>query len=217
MTDTLKTSRTAKTSRDIPQVLRLQIDAVKRYWINKCVNGSLPLRSDIEPANLQEVVSKAFIIEKLAPGIARFRMAGTHLNDLMGMEVRGMPITSFLVPEDRMRMADALVDLFETPASLTLYLHSAGNPDAPALQGVLILLPLKSDLGDTSRALGCFLTEGQIGIGPRRFEIQTSAIEAIRPIETPALKLIQNDDVEIHEYPSQPRRGVRPYLQLVKD
>ena len=35
----------------------------------------------------------------------------------------------------------------------------------------MILLPLKSDLGDISRVLGCLCTYGAIGRAPRRFEL----------------------------------------------
>ena len=34
----------------------------------------------------------------------------------------------------------------------------------PALAATLIVLPLRSDLGDISRALGCFVTDGPIGV-----------------------------------------------------
>ena len=34
----------------------------------------------------------------------------------------------------------------------------------------MLLLPLKSDLGDTSRALGCLVSDGKIGRTPRRFD-----------------------------------------------
>lgn len=40
--------------------------------------------------------------------------------------------------------------------------------------GQILLLPLRSDLGDVSRALGCLVTEGPIGRTPRRFEVRES-------------------------------------------
>ena len=35
----------------------------------------------------------------------------------------------------------------------------------------MLLLPLRSDLGDVTRALGCLIAEGEIGQGPRRFDL----------------------------------------------
>ena len=37
----------------------------------------------------------------MAPSVARFRLAGAHLSELMGMEVRGMPMTALFLPDAR--------------------------------------------------------------------------------------------------------------------
>ena len=154
------------------------------YWSAMRRDGDVPLRTEIDPRGIESLLSNAFIVEKVAPGIARLRIAGTHLSDVMGMEVRGMPLSALIAPEDRAQLADAMVDLFERPATLRLELTAPGGVRRPALAATLIVLPLRSDLGDISRALGCFVTSGQIGATPRRFRIVDCQVAPIDLTET---------------------------------
>lgn len=155
------------------------IAQVEAYW--EALRGSrlLPKRSDIDPRGIEQALENAFILERIAPGIARLRIAGSHLNDVMGMEVRGMPLTSFFVPAARAEIADLLEVVFQTPAVSTLNLRSTVAAGCPELEARLILLPLKSDLGDVSRVLGCLVVKGQIGLAPRRFEIARKEVMQI--------------------------------------
>lgn len=149
------------------------------YWSNMRKGHAVPRRTDIDPRGIEALLENAFIAEKIAPGLARFRIAGTHLSDLMGMEVRGMPISAFITPEQRDQLSEMLVEVFDRPAIVKISLESPGGVGRRALKGTLLLLPLRSDLGDTSRALGCFLTDGLIGRTPRRFGITGHSVEAI--------------------------------------
>ncbi|WP_297772042.1 PAS domain-containing protein [uncultured Roseovarius sp.] len=145
--------------------------AFRSHWASMRLGESVPRRSDIDPRRIGPLLSNAFIAERIAPGVTRLRIAGMHLNDLMGMEVRGMPLSSFIAPAARQRFADALVDLFDRPATLELDLCGKTGFGRPPLAGRLVLLPLRSDLGDVSRALGCLVTQGEIGRTMRRFDI----------------------------------------------
>ena len=89
----------------------------------------------------------------------------------MGMEVRGMPLSSFIVPHERQQMAEAIDQMFDSPACVTLTLRAETGVGRDSLDAKIILLPLKSDFGDVSRMLGAFVTNGKIGRAPRRFNI----------------------------------------------
>ncbi|KIN61086.1 PAS domain family protein [Sulfitobacter noctilucae] len=147
------------------------IAQVEAYW--QALRGTrlLPKRSDIDPRGIEQALENAFILERIAPGIARMRIAGSHLNDLMGMEVRGMPLTAFFTPDTRAEVADLLEVVFQTPAIATLHMASPAAGGRPKIEARLVLLPLKSDLGDVSRVLGCFVSKGDLGMAPRRFEL----------------------------------------------
>lgn len=154
---------------------------VEAYW--EALRGSklLPKRSDVDPRGIEAALEYAFILERIAPGIARLRIAGSHLSDLMGMEVRGMPITALFAPNVRRQIADGLEDVFQTPATATLRLTSPGGRGRATLDAQMVLLPLKSDLGDVSRVLGCLVSHGDIGVAPRRFDVTSQDVRTIVP------------------------------------
>lgn len=168
-----------------PETGYAAIAQVEAYW--EAVRGArlLPKRSDIDPRGIEQALENAFILERIAPGIARLRIAGSHLNEIMGMEARGMPLTAFFMPAARASVSDLLEVVFQTPAIGTLNLISPDGPDRAELEARLILLPLKSDLGDVSRVLGCFVSKGDIGPAPRRFDITSKQVLNIAAGEPP--------------------------------
>ena len=166
---------------------RFQVSGeVRGYWEGLRDGGGVPLRSAVNPRGIERALEYAFILERIAPSIARFRLAGMHLSDLMGMEVRGMPLTSFFTPKARPRMAAALEGVFQGPEIADLTLEGEGGFGKPELQARLLILPLKSDLGDVTRALGCLVADGQIGRAPRRFDIISASNSRIPGAERAA-------------------------------
>lgn len=154
---------------------------VEAYWEGLRRGRLVPKRSDIDPRGIENALEYAFILEKIAPGLARLRIAGMHLSDLMGMEVRGMPVTSFIPPAGRADFSETLEQVMSGPAVARLKLVAEDGIGKPPLEGRMLLLPLESDFGEITRVLGCFETHGPIGRAPRRFNIlrtQTRALAA---------------------------------------
>ena len=158
------------------------LSQVEGYW--EALRGLrlMPKRSEIDPRGIENALEYTFVLERIAPGMARLRIAGSHLSDLMGMEVRGMPLTAFITPAGRRQMSDALEEVFQRPATCELRLNAETARDKPGMDARILLLPLKSDLGDVSRILGCFVARGEIGRSPRRFDVLGAQI---RPISAP--------------------------------
>ncbi|ODT57945.1 MAG: PAS domain-containing protein [Paracoccus sp. SCN 68-21] len=144
---------------------------MREYWNSIRKGRAIPARSDVDPRGIARTLDYAFILERIAPGAGRLRLAGRHLIDLMGMEVRGMPICAFLNTTSRGRFSDVLESVFKAPQIARLTLHGRSDYARPQLAGQMLLLPLRSDLGDVTRALGCFVAEGDTGIPPRRFDL----------------------------------------------
>ncbi|MCQ0093004.1 PAS domain-containing protein [Roseovarius sp. M141] len=197
------------------------------YWQRTRRGGDVPRRSDIDPRGIEPLLSNAFILERIAPGLARMRIAGSHLTDLMGMEVRGMPVSAFITPAHRDALSHHLVRLFDQPAMIRLSLDSPGRPGAPGLKGDMLILPLRSDLGDISRALGCLVTQGNVGRGPRRMDItdvQITPLDRVIPMIVPTCaprraSIGRNVEAisETTAKASSPQlKGERAYLRLVK-
>lgn len=190
----------------------VHLRALRSYWESMRQGHVVPRRADIDPRRIEALLPNAFIAERIAPGITRLRVAGSHLSDLMGMEVRGMPLGSFIAPEARNDFALRLVDLFEAPAALRMDLRSRGNLGRPEMTGTLILLPLRSDLGDVSRALGCLVTTGQIGRPSRRFEIVAARMEPLGPDLAVPLRTLSGTALA----PQPPASRSRAHLRVVK-
>jgi hypothetical protein len=194
------------------------ITAIETYWQKLCGSRLVPLRSDIDPRAIEDALEYTFIIERIAPGLARFRLAGMHLNDLMGMEVRGMPLTSLLVPSARRTIGDVLESVFQSPGIAELDLKAERGIGKPNLDARMLLLPLKSDLGDISRALGCLETLGPLGRAPRRFELKGVLRQPSEPKveESPLTEYAFSEDQKPYDPPPH-RLSETPFIRLVKD
>ncbi|PKQ11851.1 MAG: PAS domain-containing protein [Alphaproteobacteria bacterium HGW-Alphaproteobacteria-1] len=198
---------------DAPEAspIETQLRAFRAHW-EACRKGcDVPNRADMDPRRIAPLLANAFIAERIAPGVVRLRIAGMHLNDLMGMEVRGMPLCSFIAPDARATFALHLVDLFDGPATLRLGLQSRAGLGRPALSGTMILLPLRSDLGDVSRAIGCLVTHGAIGRPTRRFAIESAQVV---PLTNPAQPVTFSVIDGTHKA-QRPTTAPRAHLRLV--
>ena len=156
----------------VQEVKHPALQQVDAYWEALRKNQLAPFRADVDPRGIEKALEYAFILERIAPGHARFRIAGMHLVTLMGMEVRGMPLATLFVPKAREPLSDALEQVFTEPEKATLSLSAERGIGKPPIDGQLMLLPMKSDPGEISRVLGCLVSEGTTGRTPRRFHIR---------------------------------------------
>ncbi len=189
------------------------IRQAEAYWTALLTGRGVPMRSQIDPRGLENILEYTFILERIAPGLARYRLAGSHLNNLAGMEVRGMPLTTFFESSARSQVTDTLEQVFAGPAIAELTLESGGKPGRTRLQARMILLPLRSDLGDVSRALGVLVSDGAIGATPRRFEVSG---QKVRAATTPHMPTQTHEPVAagFAEKPIEFKQQ-KPHLRLV--
>lgn len=152
------------------------ISVVRAYWEALRNGRDVPCRSEIDPRGIRTALEHTFILERIAPRVARFRLSGKHLNDLMGCEVRGMPLTSFFTPAARGEIETLLARVFDGPETADLTLSAESAAGQGAMEARLLLLPMKSDLGDISRALGCLVCDGAIRRTPVRFTIAAARV-----------------------------------------
>ena len=152
---------------------------VRAYWEGLREGGALPERDRIDPRGIAGALENTFLLERVAPGIGRFRIAGMQLHDLMGMDVRGMPMSALFEPTERTRLSDGLEGVFAGPAVLELWLEAERGIGRPSLEGRMIVLPLVGMKGETDLALGCLAMVGSLGRAPRRFAISGLMSEVI--------------------------------------
>lgn len=153
---------------------------ILQYWDSLRDGATLPARADLDPRVIQSALSNSFILDRTRPGTIRMRVAGGHMNALMGMEVRGMPIRAFFDLLERRRLMELVETVFTGPALLELDLISENQSGVP-LTGKMLILPMRDHAGQVTKALGCLVTTGTIGATPRRFRIRREVLTPIEP------------------------------------
>jgi hypothetical protein len=140
---------------------------VTAYWHALRGTRLVPRRSQINPRGIERALPHSFILERIAPGVARFRIAGNRVNGRPGDDLLGSTFTTLFANEIRPQVAALLETVFQTPCTAELRL---GTSVTPKDRGRMVLLPLESDLGDVSRILGCVVTTEQNGEAPSQFD-----------------------------------------------
>ncbi len=206
------------------------INEVEAYWEGLRDGRPLPRRSELDPRGLERALDRVFVLERVAQGVVRFRLAGQFLHGLMGMDVRGIPLSAMFVADARDALSHRIFELFDGPHVVRLTLIAAPGLARPGMDGEMVLLPLCDEDGSVNRALGCLATEGTAGRAPRRFRLASARTRALNgvagrpddrpspaPVFAPGLAeaatpfgMAERDP----EKETRPRR--RPALRLVK-
>ncbi len=187
-----------------------QIDKIERYWNSVRGKRLVPSRCEVDPRGLDGVLGHAFILERITGGLARFRIAGTHLTDVAGLELRQMPLSALFLPGSRQVLSEALEAVFEEPAVVRMAITSPSGFGRDPLVGELILMPLRSDLGDVDRVLGGLVFDGRIGRTPRRIEIAHQTRKSLTGFAGPAHKDDVKDGVSPAPRRAEPRVSLPP-------
>lgn len=193
---------------------------VRAYWhtLRRRSGQNLPRRADIDPRAIEGALTCSFIAERIAPGMARFRLSGMHLADIMGMDVRGMPVSSMFELDSRPRLAEVLNQVFTVPGIGELWLASPRGLGRPELTGRLVLLPIQGE-GEAPLAFGCLVTEGSIGRAPRRLAITRSVVETLDMVPAEPVNRLRLPEFAESQTPFVPPPRAKPgraHLRLVK-
>jgi len=147
-----------------------RVARVQAYWERLRDGRVAPQRSEVDPGEIADHLEVMFVAEMVAPGIARFRLAGQQIANLAGMEPRGMPLSCLFDAEARAALADAIAQVGKG-ARVILPLRADRGLGRPVLEGRLALMPLADAEGRINRILGALETRGQTGRPPRRFRL----------------------------------------------
>ena len=126
------------------------LSEVRAYWEGLREGGSLPCRDQIDPRGIAGALEQVFLVERIAPGLARFRLAGMGISDVMGMDVRGMPLSSVFDPAAHERLRVTLETVFRDSVALDLWLEAERGIGRPMLEARMMLLPLVSPFSQSS-------------------------------------------------------------------
>ncbi len=196
---------------------RTILQELEQYWRDLRGARRIPVRSDVDPARIDSALPHAFILDRVAPGVGRLRVAGQKLSSFVGMDARGMPLTSFFSADGRDTVMRQTELVFSGPALVEVPLVSHRSLGRPKLTGCMLLLPLLGPDGEVSRALGAIFTDGMIGRAPRRFDIaEGQPIRCEQLTEPRSQGLAAVAGARMSQSQNDPRPEVyRPALRLV--
>ncbi|MCP4824327.1 MAG: PAS domain-containing protein [Shimia sp.] len=173
---------------------------VKTYWDGLRDGHPVPYRSDVDPRQIQKVLKHAFILERIAPGMARLRVSCNTLTDVMGMDMRGMPMSALINEASRDSFGQALEKVFAAPAIGRLEMSTTRGFRRNGLNAEMMLLPLRSDSGEVNRILGAITVDGDLARAPQRFDLEGSFLRRIdmpstssvsEPVSAPQLQKVE--------------------------
>jgi hypothetical protein len=204
---------------------------LRGYWEALRHDGQLPRRSDLDPRGIASTLNRVMMAEKIAPGLARLRLAGSAYADVLGMEVRGMPLSCLFDPMARKALEIAVAEVYTGKTAVTLLLEADRGLGRPALSGQLLMLPLRDDDGQVDLMICCLALRGAAGRTPRRFQILHVKREPLDGSAVPQPKLVMPHEKalaptkresafaepkEVYVPARRPASERVPYLRVVK-
>ncbi|WOF74391.1 PAS domain-containing protein [Parvibaculaceae bacterium PLY_AMNH_Bact1] len=201
------------------------------YWNELRGSRPAPKRSEIEPRDLKRVLPHVFILERNDRWTYRFRLAGTGLCNVYGMEFRRHNMAALWQDESQQEILKLLNDVTGTGA-IGLVEYTAETPDNRQLSLEMVLLPLAQDNGAVTRVLGAIVALDEFPwVGEHMLvrqwvdriqRLDPEELPAAPPVISPARKVIQAMPPRHSPIPSlgtrrQKHTAERPYLRLVRD
>lgn len=202
------------------------------YWNAIRAGRPAPRRAEIEPGDIRRILPYVFILERKDRNDYRFRLAGTGLCSVYGMEFRGHNMLSMWQDDCVENLKQALEDVTAN-ATISVVEYTAATNDKREATFEMILLPLAHEDGSVSRVLGAAVPIDQFPwIGDRLLARQW--IDRLRrldpermPKRAPAAATVARrilaekppvaiSSIASHAGRTPPLRSERSYLRLVK-
>ncbi len=135
------------------ETLGAQVDRMKHdtsrilfdYWNKVRGTRRAPRRFEIEPARISRILPEAFILEQVDGEIFHFRIAGTRLCELFGMELRGHNFLDLWEDEDRFPIKRRFAAIAEQGAAGLFEFEADGSGRDPVNFEVLIVPLIQKD------------------------------------------------------------------------
>ncbi len=123
------------------------------YWNLLRGERTVPRRDEIEPRNIKRLLPDIFLLGFEGPQQYRFRLAGTHLCEVFGIELRNFNLLDLWDEDCRKTMSSTLARV--TGEALPMLVDfTAETPSQRSCSFELLLLPLATDDGRAARILG---------------------------------------------------------------
>ena len=129
------------------------VQTLYAYWNELRAGRAAPRRLEIEPSRLGAILPETFMLERAGPSQFKFRLAGTRLCELFGIELRGTDFLAGWSASDRAAVAENLNVTCEQGAATLLTVEAAADPTRRVELEVL-MLPLLHSSNAIERVIG---------------------------------------------------------------
>lgn len=129
------------------------IQTLYAYWSDLRGERIAPRRLEIEPSRIGSILAETFMLERVDSATYNYRLAGTRLCEIFGVELRGTNILAGWTASDRAAIADNLTSTCEQGA-VTLLTIEAGADPARRVQLEVVMLPLMHANNTMDRVIG---------------------------------------------------------------
>lgn len=153
------------------------IGDILAYWCNlrAAAGGTIPARADVDPKAISAHLGQVFIASLRTPRVARLRIVGAGIADLIGLDPRGMVLSALFAGPARDEVTRALAQV-AAGARVILPLQSEPVPGQARLTAVMALMPLRGADGQVNQILGVIGVNGSVGPFPRRLMLASQRI-----------------------------------------
>ena len=144
------------------------------HWEKLRSGDPIPAQGDVPDAHFDDMMAHCFVLERVAPTIARFRIAGKHVTELMGMDARGMPLSVLFSATGRDDLAQVMQTVCDDPEVAEIPVTATRGLRRTVMRGRILLLPLRDRNGKVSRIFGAMVFDCLLYTSPSPRDLSTS-------------------------------------------
>ncbi|TCD14583.1 PAS domain-containing protein [Oricola cellulosilytica] len=149
-----------------------------RYWNGLRAGKSAPLRSQVAPAALANILPAVMLLESTTDGDAVFRVAGTRVCAIPGRELRGDPLSGMFDEADR-KTVRSFIRSVERDHSVALLDALGAGASGRTVTFELAFFPLAGS--DTNLIGICNPLSLPIWLGAERISLALRGVRTIDP------------------------------------
>lgn len=155
------------------------VRGVCSYWESVRRDASVPYRRDIDARSLGAHIGSCMILDRICDDNASIRLAGHHVQGLVGFEITNLPLSVLFSQESKLRAREMMKSMFSHQSPQFLDVTSERKFLKPCLNARMAFLPLLDMTGACTQALGVVCVSGGVKRPPYRFEITSLRSEQV--------------------------------------
>lgn len=167
----------------VDEAAQEMLQTLEADWRRMCGNADTLPHQMLNPSRLDAALSNAFVLRRVAPGAARFRVAGQNIHSLMRLDPRGMPFSSMFTEEAREMIMEMMEAAFSLPAIVALPLRGRRGFGFKPVKATVILLPMRDAQGEMTRILGGIAISGPAPRKGMQFELDETVEMRMEALE----------------------------------